>query len=222
MSVNADKKPKMPIFRDRLDELRGDMSYSEFAEKLGISRATMGFYLAGDRVPNAVDLKRIAEKCEVPTDWLLGLSDYSNAEKRNLTVEDLGLPQRFVLNLLHQTSFLNGTDKEMFVAILSEPDLIAALVVAAGLSGFPPTDSVEKRGDAVEIRKKYRFNGEENQNLLERSNGMFCICPSEIATEATISLALKVFDSAIKKAHRSHFGLPSYQGGLNGDNPEAR
>ena len=212
MGTNADKKPRMPIFRERLDKLRGEMSYAEFAENLGISRATMGFYLAGDRVPNAVDLKKIAERCEVPADWLLGLSDYSNANKRNLTVEDLGLPQKFVLNLLDKTSILSDTDKKMFTSLLSEPDLIMALVIAAGVSGFPPTDHVEESEKGAEIMNKYRFGGEENQNLLEQSKGMFCICPSKIATEATISLASKVFDNAIQKAYRSHFGLQSYRG----------
>ena len=198
----------MPIFRDRLDKLRGNMSYSEFAGKLGISRATVGFYLAGDRVPNAVDLKKIAERCEVSADWLLGLSDYEDADKRKLTAEDLGLPQKFVLNFLDKVSILKGSEKKMVTDILSESELILALVIAAGVSGFPPIDQVEQSDEGVEITKKYRFEGEENQNLLTQSKGMFCICPSDIATEATISIALKTFDIAIQKAYRSHFGLP--------------
>ena len=98
MSANADKKPKMPIFRDRLDKLRGDMSYSEFAEKLGISRATMGFYLAGNRVPNAVDLKKIAERCEVSADYLLGMSDAAKAENHEIGYA-LGLSDKSISKL---------------------------------------------------------------------------------------------------------------------------
>ena len=51
MPTDAARKYELPIFRERLDELRGQISYADFAEFLGISRATVGFYLAGKRVP---------------------------------------------------------------------------------------------------------------------------------------------------------------------------
>jgi len=55
--------------------LKGDISAHEFADKLGISRQTVGFYCHGDRIPDALGVKTIAEKCGVSTDWILGLSD---------------------------------------------------------------------------------------------------------------------------------------------------
>lgn len=65
----------MPIFRDRFNLLRGNKTQAEFATELGMSRATVAFYCAGDRIPDALTLRDIAEKCNVSTDWLLGLSD---------------------------------------------------------------------------------------------------------------------------------------------------
>lgn len=67
--------PRFPAFRDTFVELMGDMTIKEFAEKLGMSRATVGFYCNGDRIPDALGIKAIAEKCGVSADWLLGLSD---------------------------------------------------------------------------------------------------------------------------------------------------
>ena len=61
--------------RDRFRSLRGDMTQADFAKFVGISRPTVGFYENGERLPDALALKKIAEKCEISVDWLLGLSD---------------------------------------------------------------------------------------------------------------------------------------------------
>lgn len=66
---------RFPIFRERFSQLRGDMKQDEFAEFLGFSRPTVALYESGKRVPDAVALKTIAEKCKVSADWLLGLSE---------------------------------------------------------------------------------------------------------------------------------------------------
>ena len=50
------------------------LNTTEFAERLGLSRQTLGFYLNGDRIPDALTLRQICEKCSVSADWLLGLS----------------------------------------------------------------------------------------------------------------------------------------------------
>ncbi len=63
------------IFTKRFDKLRGSRSNTEFAAFLGLSRQTVGFYLNGERVPDFNSLIIIAQKCQVPVDYLLGLSD---------------------------------------------------------------------------------------------------------------------------------------------------
>ena len=59
------KNDRLPIFTERFRELQGERSNTEFAEFLGISRQTVGFYWNGDRVPDAITLIKIAKKCEV-------------------------------------------------------------------------------------------------------------------------------------------------------------
>ncbi len=68
------KPNRLPVLRERLNELLGGMSSTEFAKKVGLSRQTVGFYLNGDRIPDSESLLQICEKCEVSADWLLGLT----------------------------------------------------------------------------------------------------------------------------------------------------
>jgi transcriptional regulator with XRE-family HTH domain len=72
----------IPIFCSRFKKLRLDrkLNQAEFAEYLGISRPTVGFYENGDRIPDAHMLLEIANKCEVSADYLLGLTE-------NITVD---------------------------------------------------------------------------------------------------------------------------------------
>lgn len=73
--AKKDTPPRFPEFRDAFLELMGDMTLDQFSKKLEMSRATVGFYAAGQRIPDALGLKKIAEKCNVSADWLLGLSN---------------------------------------------------------------------------------------------------------------------------------------------------
>lgn len=66
---------RLPVFAERFKWLRGKMSQADFAIFLQISRVTVGFYENGDRIPDAVILKQIAEKCHVSADYLLGIKD---------------------------------------------------------------------------------------------------------------------------------------------------
>ena len=69
------KENRLPIFTRRFCELQGERSNTEFADFLGLSRQTVGFYCNGDRLPDVITLLQIAEKCSVSTDYLLGQSD---------------------------------------------------------------------------------------------------------------------------------------------------
>jgi transcriptional regulator with XRE-family HTH domain len=83
-------KIKFPIFSQRFNELRGKMSQADFAIFLGISRPTVGFYENGDRLPDALTLRKIAERCNVPSDWLIGLTNNKSLENID-TGKQLGL-----------------------------------------------------------------------------------------------------------------------------------
>ena len=56
--AKKDAPPRFPEFRGAFLELMGDMTLEQFAKKLGMSRATVGFYAAGQRIPDALGLKK--------------------------------------------------------------------------------------------------------------------------------------------------------------------
>ena len=80
---------RKPVFRDNLRELMGDLSVTDFAQKIGLSRQTVGFYLNGDRIPDCETLVQICSKCDVSADYLLGLTDIKtpNANVREIAEE---------------------------------------------------------------------------------------------------------------------------------------
>ena len=99
--AKKDAPPRFPEFRASFLSLMGDMTIQEFAEKLGMSRATVGFYAAGQRIPDALGIKTIAEKCNVSADWLLGLSKNKtiNPDMRDIC-EGTGLSEKAINNLI--------------------------------------------------------------------------------------------------------------------------
>lgn len=89
------KPGRYPEFKERLNLLaRNYKSVTEFADKLGLSRQTVGFWLNGDRVPDADSLITISEKMNVSVDWLLGLvgiyNSSNDAEEKAIS-DKLGL-----------------------------------------------------------------------------------------------------------------------------------
>lgn len=88
---------RFPTFKKRLNEMLGDMSVTEFAKKLGLSRQTVGFYLNGDRIPDVETLAQICDKCKVSADWLLGLSDFMCVDPNiHMICEYTGLSEKSI------------------------------------------------------------------------------------------------------------------------------
>lgn len=85
---------RFPIFRERLNILLGDMKTTDFADKLGLSRQTMGFYLNGERIPDSLTLSRICQVCNVTADWLLGLTNDPKPDP--CATDELGLSNRAI------------------------------------------------------------------------------------------------------------------------------
>lgn len=91
---------RLPIFAERFSQLRAERTQKEFADFLEISRPTVGFYENGTRLPDALVLRQIAEKCNVSADWLLGLSNYQDSKSARFTVEDVGLSEQAAKSLI--------------------------------------------------------------------------------------------------------------------------
>ena len=134
MERNEKKEPRLRVFRERFNILREEHgpSNTEFATFLAMSRQTIGFYLNGDRIPDALTLKNIADKCHVSADWLLGKTDIKTDNK---VVSDIckytGLSEDSVeklhgklkndsaLNVIHDfvNSFLSSRYLESFESV---------------------------------------------------------------------------------------------------------
>lgn len=108
MKQSNSQKGRIPKLRERLFELQGDMSITDFARKLKLSRQTLGFYLNGDRIPDSETLLQICESCKVSADWLLGLSDDPTIE--SYTIDQLGLSPQAIDNLKKYSSSNNAAD----------------------------------------------------------------------------------------------------------------
>lgn len=94
------KGNRLPIFTQRFRELQGERSNTDFADFLGLSRQTVGFYCNGDRLPDVITLIQIAEKCNVSTDYLLGLTNVQTPNTNVKTIcEYTGLNESTIYKL---------------------------------------------------------------------------------------------------------------------------
>lgn len=113
-----DKEVRLPVFCERFRKIVGNMTQNEFADMVGLSRATVGFYHHGDRIPDAAVLLKIAEECDISVDWLLGLSD---AKTRDATVQSVsaytGLPES-VIEALHNEKDAGRNEMQDFIEYL--------------------------------------------------------------------------------------------------------
>lgn len=113
---NLQEKCENLCFAQRFSSLRSGKTQSEFAELLGISRPTVGFYESGERIPDAITLGRIARICNVSADWLLGLSDVKSVE-RNIQVAaaTLGISGKAAENLARIST--EAEDDNIFISL---------------------------------------------------------------------------------------------------------
>lgn len=132
---------RLPELRTRLRELQGDMSTTDFAEKLGLSRQTVGFYLNGNRIPDSETLIQICKACHVSADWLLGIE----AEPIGLSSKAISNLQLFsrdqdcsdALNMILESSSMTGlldSLKTIPKAITAEINYIKK-ITASGAAG---------------------------------------------------------------------------------------
>ena len=61
----------MSTLGDRLKQLRGSLSQSDFAASIGVSQRTIGHYEKNERQPDAEAIKNICANFQVSPSWLL-------------------------------------------------------------------------------------------------------------------------------------------------------
>lgn len=92
------------------------LTQAEMAERLGISRSTIGMYETGAREPDFETLEKIADFFNVDTDFLLGRTD-----KTTILPETVG----------HY--YLNDETREIAQEVFENPELRTLFKVARGI-----------------------------------------------------------------------------------------
>ena len=115
------KRGQVPGMKDRLRELMLQYGNSTaFSKALGISRQTVGFWLSGDRVPDAANLLVISEKTGKSVEWLLGKAPFEKqtADKELRFVRDYTGLSEDAVQFLHKLCPNNGSYDDKRKSIL--------------------------------------------------------------------------------------------------------
>ena len=109
--MKREKNIRFPLFRERFLQLKGERTTVEFAQVLGMSRATVGFYESGQRIPDALGIEKICKTCGVSADWLLGISTVKTSDTTTQAIcQATGLSEKAVehLTLLNKVAEFNS------------------------------------------------------------------------------------------------------------------
>lgn len=92
----------MPKFNERFKALRlsRDLSQSELAKNLRISKSSVNMYERGEREPGLETLEAIADLFNVDMDYLLGKSDVENRYQADVARNIIPLPEMRKIPLL--------------------------------------------------------------------------------------------------------------------------
>ncbi len=115
------------------------LTQAEMAEKLGISRSTIGMYETGAREPDFETLERIADFFNVDTDYLLG-----RTEKTSILPETIG----------HY--YLNDETREIAQEVFEKPELRSLFHVARDI----PPERLKAHIDFMKSLKEQETNKE--------------------------------------------------------------
>lgn len=168
---------RFPTFREKFIELRGDRSNTEFADFLGISRQTVGFYINGERIPDILVLRQIAEKCSVSADWLIGLSEVKsvNADVK-MVCDYTGLTQESVERLHRMSKDFIETAAPLIDEIMKVPILhYRDYTFRAALARIQSDKAVKSNplGHAGKIRQELDERLIENATIKDLENVNF-------------------------------------------------
>ena len=164
MERSNERKVRFPIFRERLNILLGDMSTTEFADKVDVSRQTMGFYLNGERIPDSLTLARICKVCSVSSDWLLGLTN--DPKPRPCAADELGLTNKAIETV---TGYTKG-QKDGLTHLLENEQFKFVCYEISQYAKIPDTEKFEYSSDNITRYFEYESKERELEEYLISSN----------------------------------------------------
>ena len=186
-------KDNSKMFSRRLKQrmLEKDMTQETLAELTGLKRQTISLYQRGENVPAADSLAMIAKALECSTDWLLGLTDYTQKDIEETTLKSVGLSEKAAialhcdssvstaLNLLFETEAFREFLKTLWRFFHAcEADLIAYRIIEELMMEHNTVNP-----DNEEISKK--LVERSNDNVLDNETQNFLMCLSDRYEKAT-------------------------------------
>lgn len=107
---------------NRIKELREakGVGQKEFAIDMGVAQPTVSNWETGQKEPSTKNAKRIAEYFNVSVDYLLGVSDDSDQQKKPIeaNVPDELLNSPIKLEALSVFSSLSAEDQQLFIELM--------------------------------------------------------------------------------------------------------
>lgn len=187
---------RLPVFRKNLLEVSRDYeTQTEFAKALGISRQTFGFYIRGDRLPDAAGVKNICEKTGVSADWLVGLP---------------GAP-KYPDSTIQGASICTGLDEEAVRSLrrYTDPDLN---IMYENNNGSLRENASSRYGDMPSYKEALKLNS-IILSLLLTTPDFYRMVDSlrEYFIELTKAEAAKDFISSEEKSILSMFDSPGWE-----------
>ena len=147
------------VFVKRLKEIVGkNATQQEIAGKVGVERATVGYWLSGKITPNSTTLQMIAKAYNVSVNWLIGNTDIKSADPNITTVSSFtGLSEEAVNCIieLQETAKRENIDFIKYLDLLLTNPEISRLLVAIQqyLTKKQACDMSKKK--YIQILKKY-------------------------------------------------------------------
>lgn len=204
MERKKKKEPRLKVFQERFELLRKErnLSNTEFAKFLEMSRQTVGFYLNGERIPDALTLRQIAEKCSVSVDWLLGLSGLESIAANEETAKSLNLPEKFVkyVRNLRDSSLL--LEEKALDSIISSDEfssiveILSSTIAAYMKSSYSLNSSV----DTSIINDVFCMD----EHVRNHTNGVFCVCRCSWIIDGFKHYAQEEFNKMIDRICNEH------------------
>lgn len=223
-----DKKNISFTFGTRLKELRQECGLShvqlrdQLKDRYGISvsrDSLMAYEVADDTRSKAEKLPNLGMRVEylycladfygVSLDYLVGNSDYYDIKHSDLTIETMGLPEKFV------SEYLNIRDKKNFGnrlvnKFLSNWRLWEAMVLLYAVDELPMVKSGSPES-TPEFRKL-------QEDILRESEGLYCLANTGYLRDGMLFKARELLTKAFAQSTR--FGIQDEQKtALSADTP---
>lgn len=169
------EKGKMPLFRERMNKLYTDSgmkTYGDFAKHIGLTRTSLGYYLSGERLPNADILKQICERCNVSADWLLGLSEVQKPDANVQAISSYtGLNEKAIerLRSLYTSELEIKTIVDTVNVLLNDSKIEGSVIELLDRFLFTDFDDATVFGEHGAndfVKSKYAFFHKTNDEIL--------------------------------------------------------